>query len=291
MSKVDLPGGDAVRQAGTVTREALASPWAERLARFGYAAKGLVYGLAGLLSLQVALGLGGTTTDSRGALHALAAQPHGAFMLALVALGLAGYVFWRLVQALLDPERKGNDPGGLFQRAGYAASGLVYGALAVTAAQMALGAPAAEGAAPQDWTARLLGQPFGGWLVLLGGLVVIGVGLYQLYYAATAGFRKHFKSAAMEPAIATRAIRISQFGVAARGLVLGFLGLFLVQAGLSHDPSRVRGVGEILNFLLEQPYGELLLGAAALGFIAYAVYNFLEARYHHIVIPTPAPGA
>ena len=291
MSKVDVPGGDAVRQAGAATQEALASPWAERLARFGYTAKGLVYGLAGVLSLQVALGLGGTTTGSHGALHAVAGQAHGAFMLGLVALGLAGYVFWRLVQALLDPEHKGSEPAGLLQRAGYAASGLVYGALAVTAVQMALGAPTAEGAAPQDWTAHLLGQPFGGWLVLLGGLVVIGVGLFQLYYAATAGFRKHFKAAEMEPAIAARVIRISQFGVAARGLVLSLLGLFLVQASLSNDPSRVHGVGETLNLLLEQPYGNLLLGAAALGFIAYAVYNLVEARYHRIVIPTSAPGA
>ena len=40
-----------------------ASPWIERLGRFGYAAKGVVYLVIGVLAVQAALGRGGGTTD------------------------------------------------------------------------------------------------------------------------------------------------------------------------------------------------------------------------------------
>jgi len=41
------------------------------LSRFGYAAKGFVYIIAGGPAAQAALGLGGKTTGSRGALQTL----------------------------------------------------------------------------------------------------------------------------------------------------------------------------------------------------------------------------
>ncbi len=51
-------------------------------------------------------------------------QPFAKFLLALVAIGLIGYVIWRFVQAIKDPENKGNDAKGLAVRIGYAVKGL-----------------------------------------------------------------------------------------------------------------------------------------------------------------------
>ncbi|OUL20587.1 hypothetical protein BV378_29725, partial [Nostoc sp. RF31YmG] len=62
------------------------SLWVERLARFGYASKGVVYGIVGLLASQAAFGTGGRTTDTKGALQTLVEQPFGKFLLALVAI-------------------------------------------------------------------------------------------------------------------------------------------------------------------------------------------------------------
>ena len=62
-----------------------ARPWVLRLARLGYASKGVVYLLVAWIAVQAALGNGGTT-GSRGALAFLIDKPFGKLLLALVAV-------------------------------------------------------------------------------------------------------------------------------------------------------------------------------------------------------------
>ena len=59
-------------------------------ARFGIAARGVVYIVVGVLAVKVALGDGGKATDQQGALAAIAKQPAGTWLLAAVAIGLLG---------------------------------------------------------------------------------------------------------------------------------------------------------------------------------------------------------
>src|SRR3954470_6137545 len=105
--------GQQVKQA---TQKAVDNPWFERLARFGYASKGVVYLIAGLLTARAAFGLGGQATDKNGVLVTILAEPFGKLMLILIGVGLIGYVVLRFVQALLDPEHKGSDAKGIAQR-------------------------------------------------------------------------------------------------------------------------------------------------------------------------------
>ncbi len=112
MSQRSVPGSGVKQQLEQGARGATRSPWFERLARFGYAAKGVVYLISGLLSARAAFGLGGTTTDSQGVLVTMLSEPLGKLMLVLIGIGLIGYVLLRLAQAFLDPERKGGDAKG-----------------------------------------------------------------------------------------------------------------------------------------------------------------------------------
>jgi hypothetical protein len=70
------------------------------IARSGYVARGVVYLIVGGLAVLAALGSGGETTDSKGALRTIIQQPFGQVLLGLVALGLVSYAVWRLVQAI-----------------------------------------------------------------------------------------------------------------------------------------------------------------------------------------------
>ena len=81
----------------------------EWLARAGFVARGLIYGIIGILAIKLAIGLGGTTTNQQGALKTIAQQPFGKVMLILVAIGLAGYALWRLVHALLGHGPEASD--------------------------------------------------------------------------------------------------------------------------------------------------------------------------------------
>lgn len=260
------------------------SVWVERLARFGYAAKGVVYGIVGLLAAQAAFSAGGKMTDTQGALQTILTQPFGKVLLSLVAIGLIGYVLWRFVQAIKDPEDKGTDAKGLAQRLGYAVNGLIYGSLALSAVRLVLGSGGGGNSnAAQDWTARLLSQPFGQWLVGTAGAFVIGLGFYQLYKAYSAKFRKELNLTQLSDTQQKWVMGIGRFGLAARGIVFCVIGFFLIQAARQSDPSEVRGLGEALQVLARQPYGPWILGVVAVGLVAYGIYMVIQARYRSLV--------
>lgn len=259
------------------------SLWIERLARFGYAAKGVVYATVGLLAAQAAFGAGGQTTDTKGALSAIVTQPFGKFLLTLVAIGLIGYVFWRFVQAIRDPEHKGNNAKGLAQRIGYAANGLIYASLALTAIGIVIGSGSSgNNNSSQDWTAKLLSQPFGQWLVGIVGAFVIGLGFYQFLKAYKAKFRKEMDLSQLSDTHRKWVVGIGRFGLAARGIVFSVIGFFLIQAARQYDPSEVRGLGEALQVLAQQPYGALILGIVAIGLIAYGIFMVIQGRYRRL---------
>ncbi|MEQ9372376.1 MAG: DUF1206 domain-containing protein [Coleofasciculus chthonoplastes F3-SA18-01] len=159
------------------------STWIDKLARVGYPSKGIVYATVGLLAVQTALGRGGKTTDTKGALGTIAAQPYGQIMLAVVALGLIGYVVWRFVQAIQYPDHKGksNDADDIVRRIGYGISGLIYASLAFSAIQIIVTATqsGSGGSTKQTWTARLLAQPFGQWLVGIIGIHMFAQAEYR----------------------------------------------------------------------------------------------------------------
>lgn len=260
-----------------------ASTSLESLARLGYATKGVVYAVIGVLAVMMAVGAGGASTNSRGALQIIAEQPFGRILVGVTALGLLGYALWRFVQAVHDPEGKGSDVKGIIQRLGYGVSGIVYVGLTVVAARLALtGGGGGGGDSQQAWTAQLLAQPFGQWLVGILGAVVIGVGLYHFYQAYKATFMKEYKTGEMSATERRGAKRCGQFGLVARGVTFGIIGGFLITAAVQADASEARGVAGALTTLAYQPYGPWLLGAVALGLIAYSVFCFSQARYRHL---------
>src|SRR4051812_31217016 len=105
----------------------------ELLARLGYAARGLVSLIVGVLALLAATGNGGGATDSKGALQTILAQPLGTVLLAAVALGLVGFSLWRAFQAVLDADGLGIGPKAIAARAGQAVSAVIYAGLGVFA--------------------------------------------------------------------------------------------------------------------------------------------------------------
>lgn len=280
MTRQNSPLSEIQRPA----REVASRPWVGKLARFGFAAKGFVYFVIGLLAAQAALGVGGETTDTKGALAAIVGQPFGKLLLALVTLGLLGYALWRVVQTILDPEHAGQQLKAkhVLQRLGYAFSAIAYAGLSLTAIKLIMGTERGGGDSTQDWTARFMEQPFGQWIVGLAGLVVIAVGISYLYQAYKASFQRHFNLPQMTQSERKWTKWLGQFGIAARGIVFAMIGLFLTLAALNANASEARGLGGALAALAAQPFGPWLLGTVALGFIAYSIYSLIEARYRQL---------
>jgi hypothetical protein len=121
-------------------------------------------------------------------------------------------------------------------------------------------------------------------LVVSIGAAVIGVGLHELYQAYKAGFLEYLKLGEMGEKARKWILRWGRLGIAARGIVFGVVGMFLIRAALEYDPQQARGLGGALQTLAQQPVGPWLLGAVASGLIAYGLFMLAVARYR--CIPT-----
>jgi hypothetical protein len=257
--------------------------WIEPLARFGYATKGAVYILIGVLAVLTALSVGGQVTDTRGAFRAIYAEPFGIALLCAVALGLAAYAVWRVTQAIVDAEGKGRDLKGIAIRIGYAGSGLIHAGLSVSAVRLLLGERQASSEHEHKGrAAQIIHLPLGAWIIGLVGTGFIAFGLYQIYKGYTCKFSKRLEEGAMSADERQWVLRFGQFGLMARGVVFGIIGYCLIQAALEYDPNEVRGLSGALAALAAQPYGKVLLGVTAAGLAFYGVYMLAEAKYHHI---------
>lgn len=261
--------------------------WIVPLARFGYAAKGAVYAVVGIVSAWGAFEAGNQTTGSRGALETILEQPFGQILLGIVALGLFGYAVWRFVEAILDTENKGTDWKGIGIRILYAVVGFVYLSLAYSSAKMIFGSNNAnsdDDKAPEEWTALLLSQPLGQFLVAAVGFGFIGYGVYQFYKAYTKKFLEKLKTEEMSKDMQKTGTWLGQIGLTARGIVFSIIGIFLVQAAINYNPDQATGLSGALRSLEQQPFGPFILGVVALGLIAYGAYMFVLAYYRRIII-------
>ncbi|MGB3766253.1 MAG: DUF1206 domain-containing protein [Phormidesmis sp.] len=259
--------------------------WIEILARLGYAAKGIVYAIVGALAIQVAFNWGGRLTGSTGAFESIANQPFGKVMLFFVAFGLLGYVLWRFVSAIFDPEHNEDGAKNIFRRLSYAVSGLVYGSLSFAAFRIVFSngsSSSSSSGSSNEQTATLLSQPFGRWLVGLVAACTVAYGFYCIYRGVKVKFRKKLKLAEMSQTEQTWAIRIGRFGLICKGIVSTIVGYFFAQAARSADASEAKSTAGALQTIQQQPFGAVLMGIVAFGMLAYGIHLMVQARYRRI---------
>ena len=284
MTTINRATNDVKRGAGSAAVHA--KPTVAKLIRLGYAAKGLVYVIVGALAALAAFGgRGGETTGSRGAMDTIMEQPFGRTLLGVVAVGLAGYVLWQLFRAAKDPEHADDGAKSWGRRAMYLGSGLIHAGLVVAAARMVMdggGGSTDDNANARGWTATFMSYPYGRWLVGLTGLGIAGFGLYQIYKGYKADLDKQLAMGRMGAGAHRFAVMMGRLGIAARGIVFAIIGGLLAMAAYHENPSEAKGLGGALDTLAAQQYGPWLLGAVALGLVAYGIYLFIRARYRRI---------
>jgi hypothetical protein len=255
--------------------------WIERLARLGYISVGAVYAIIGGIAAAAALHGGRRAPDRRDAFFFIIEKPFGNLLLLIIAAGLTGYALWRLSSGVFDSDHRGSDAKGIAIRIGSFVRGVAYGVAAVQVARLAThhgGAQRSSDASAKHWTARAMDHPFGRWAVAIAGLVIVGAGVYQLMRA----FKSKLSKRLDVRRISEKVIAICRFGIAARGVVFGIIGGSIVSAAIRYDPNRAQGTSGAFRMLASQPFGRVLLATVAIGFIAYGVYAFVNARYRRI---------
>jgi Domain of Unknown Function (DUF1206) len=271
----------ATAHSGTAAvKRAAANPAIELLERLGYAVRGALYAVMGLLALRIVLSVaGGQTTDLTGSLVFLIGNPLGKLVLIVAAVGLAAYSLWGFTRAIYDPLHRGSDASGYMARLGFVTSALSYAAIVFFALQVLAGSGPSAADGTQKTVASVLTHPAGGPLTILIGLVVIGVALGQFLEAFRATFARDLKGAEMSARTRDAVVRLGRFGMFARGVIFLVVGWFVVQAGIHHDPAQAQGFGGAFVFLLAQPFGRIVMGIVALGFVALGLHSFACARW------------
>lgn len=255
------------------------SDWVDRLARIGLGARGLVYLVIAWLAGEIALGGSSHQADRQGAIHTLAANTVGAVLVAIAGVGFAGYAIWRLVQAFTgfgeDGAKEYAKRGAALFRAG------LYGWFAVNTFLILAGASSGGGSdqSSRTWSARLMGEPLGRWLVVAVGVGFIIAGGALAWRGLSTKFDEKLKLAEMGPAMERAVKTVGLVGNVARGVIFGIVGVFFIVAAATFDPHKARGLDGSLRALAGGAWGKALLTAVAAGLAAFGVYSFAEARY------------
>ncbi|WP_329404418.1 DUF1206 domain-containing protein [Streptomyces melanogenes] len=263
-------------------RRAARGPVVEGAARAGFAARGAIYLLVGLLAARVAAGSDhGRQADREGALAEIAHQPLGTPLLWALAVGLAGMALWRLSEALFGAA--GADGHKARKRLLSGARCLFYGFVAYTVSTYALGERRSEGGAgdrtSQDLTARLLDVPGGRWLVGAAGVVAAGAGVWIAVRAARRTHRDRMRLDEMSPRTRLAVDCTGVAGGVSRGAVFATAGGFALWAAIGFAPGRAKGVDDTLRSFAHTPAGPWLLVAVAAGLALFGLFSFAMARW------------
>ncbi|HVQ92808.1 MAG TPA: DUF1206 domain-containing protein [Mycobacteriales bacterium] len=267
------------RATARAARRAGDSKAMDRWARAGIAARGVVYGLIGVLAIQLAVGNQHRETDQKGAFQALAGQPGGKIMLWAVALGLFGYAIWQGTEAVWGHRQKSGRKR-LAKRVESAAKALIYLVIGALAVKVVTGSSSRSGG--DTVTAKALGQTGGRFLVIVVGLVIVGVGAALTWQGVRSDFVKQLNLAGLGHSARTAVVVLGRIGYVARGLVFALAGALVVTAAVTFEPAKARGLDAALRTLAGQPYGPWLLGAAAVGLLCFGVYCLADARLRRI---------
>ncbi|MCW2363232.1 MULTISPECIES: DUF1206 domain-containing protein [Sphingobium] len=247
------------------------------LARAGFATRGALYIVIAFLVLRA-----GRAEDPSGALEYVG-DGGGMILLGLMAAGLIGYGLWRLSDAAFNIERHDDDTKGKISRVGAAASGLIHLFLAWQAIRLMQGTSGGSGGGTEEGAQSALQLPGGFILLIIGGLILIGTGLYQLFKAAKGSYLKHLESQVARKAWAQWTGRL---GYAARGIIFLITGGFLVSAGLDSQASEAGGMSDALAWLTN-PWDILI----AIGLLGFGMFSLIEARYRRLQTVSAGPLA
>lgn len=266
-------------------------PWVHWFARIGFLARGTVYALIGYFALRSAIGHGRPSSSSD-AFADIASTATGSALLALLAVGLGCLVLWRISQIAfgLLLERK-SLAARMAIRFGWACSGIFYvGLVANVLYRLFVKGRPDHGHSLARVTGWMMRLPLGRFVAAAVAIGILGYALWQLYRAATIRVVQRLQK---RPRRGLRAleswvvIAVSEFGVLARALVFALIGLLLVVAAWQYQPQRSGGFAGALEFVRNRAYGEWLLGAVAVGLMAYAVFQLAMARWRRIDAEPP----
>ena len=270
------------RDARYAARRAGNSRYVDWLARAGFAARGVMYVLIGILAIELAFGSSGHQADQSGAVRLVGQTPFGGVLLWLMFVGFAGMALWRLSEALYGGPGPDGRKAGSRALAGFKA--VLYGFIAygILKYALGLGAPKSSNKQSTDLTATAMRHPGGRILVGIVGLVLIGAGVWLAWQAFERKFLADLRTGEMSAQTRKVVTFLGRYGGIARGIVFGAAGLFLLIAAITATPNKAKGIDATLRAFTKTPAGPWLLVLVAIGLMLFGCYSWAESRWRKV---------
>jgi hypothetical protein len=262
----------------SAAEQAHRSDWMDHAIRAGLVAYGVVHLLVGWLALQLAFGEKEDSASNSGALHYLAQQPMGGALVWAIAVGMFFLVVWRLLEFGFGYRDESDDAKRWRKRATSLGKAVIYGAIGWSAVQTATGSGGGKGGTDST-TATIMNLPGGQLMVGAIGLAIIGYGISLVVRGWTEKFREHLDAQGQAGQDGSAYVLMGKIGYIAKGVAIAIVGGLFCYAAITHDPKKSGGLDQALQTVLEQPFGQAMLTAIAIGIAAYGVFCFARAKH------------
>lgn len=277
-------------QVGRLTVE---HPGLVKIGRAGWLAKGVVYVVAGLLSLLIAAKASGWSraasapnaeASPTGALKTVAHATGGSLLLIVLAIGMVLYAIWRIVSALLPG---GSDAKAIAKRIGYIVSAGIYTTFAVTAIALAKSTTTTPNGNSKvtSLSGRTMAHTGGRVLIGVVGGIVIAAGLYRIVKGAKQHVNDELDLGGLSKQRRAWTERLGAVGEVGRGIGIGLIGFFLVRSAITYDPNQATGLDGALRRLATERFGLFVVVAVGVGFVAYGVFCASTFRHRRLQSP------
>ena len=269
-------------------------PGIVKLGRAGWLAKGIVYIMAGVLAIIVALKASGWSNPGTppanqeasptGAIKTVAQSTGGPLLLWILAIGLFVYAAWRIVSALLPGSA---DAHGLAKRVGYFVSAIIYTALGFSAIALSHSKATSPDGNQKvtDITAKIMSHTAGRLLVGVIAAVVIGVGIYRLMKGVKQDVGDELDLSGMNQKRARLTRKLGSIGEIGRGIGIGLIGFFLLRAAVKYNAAEATGLDGALRRLATQSWGVLVVAIVGIGFLAYGLFCATTFTHRRLQAP------
>jgi hypothetical protein len=275
------------------TRRVARSRWGDHAARVGLAARGVVFVLLGYLVARVAAGaLGsphvGQPASLPGVADTLDAEPGGTVVLYVLAVGLALYAMFSLIDTILHHDDETPAAKRWGDRALSAWGFVMYSAFSAYCIAIASSSNRSSESSAHDrsqkteLTSDVLRWPGGVfWLGLLAG-ILIGMAVFLVSRAVRRSFRPRLDRDRMSTRAWRWAMVLGTVGYLGRAGLFALVGGCVMAAAVDDRPRYGQGVNGAVRVFASSGVGPPLLGLLAAMLVVYGAYMFFETRYRYV---------
>ncbi|WP_347159613.1 DUF1206 domain-containing protein [Pontibacter chitinilyticus] len=257
--------------------------WIAFLPIYGCFSTGIIYAAVGVIAILSFLKIKHGGADESSLLAFLNDYVAGRILIWAILLGTISYIIWRIYETIKDPYGYGTSPKGVATRTGIALSTVADMLIAYAAIMSLLGkSHVPENGQPEEQRRMvhlILQKSWGDWAIICTGAVVAITAVVQLLYGITNGYKERINIGRLR-AVEKHLIRaLAWVGYAARGIILGIIGFFLLKAGVLENAHYVVNTDKAFDFIGDD-IGHLYFILVAVGTICYALFMFALGAYY-----------